>query len=360
MELVGISLARGPLANLKTRCRNKFGMTLRYALIMKKIFITGGHYTPAKAVIDLLINKYQIFYLGRKYAMEDDDAIALEYQSLKSLKSLTYLVLTTGRLQRRFFVNIFQSIKSFFKIFVGLGQSFYYLIKFRPDLVLSFGGYLAAPVVFNSWLFRIPVITHEQTLIPGLSNKVINIFANKMLTGNPIRKEILDLKPVKTSGIFVTGGNQGSHVINMAVKNLFNKYSVILQTGDSKFNDYENFKRDGVYKFLDAKEMAKFLNEADLVISRAGANITTELAYLGKPAILIPIPWSSGNEQMLNAKFLKDAGTAEILEQKDLTGESLLKLVDLMFKNLGKYQHKVPVKTDAAEEIVKECEKLLY
>lgn len=326
----------------------------------KKIFVIGGHYTPAKAVIDLLINKYQIFYLGRKYAMEDDPALALEYQSLNGLKNLTYLVLTTGRLQRKFFVNPVQSIKAFLKIFIGFFQSLYYLLKYRPNLILSFGGYLALPVVICGWLFGIPVLTHEQTKVSGLANRIIAKFAKKVLTGNPIRKEILDLKPVKTSGIFVTGGNQGSHVINMAAKDLFKKYKIVLQTGDSKFNDYETLKRDGVYKFLDAKNMAKFLNEADLVISRAGANIVTELAYLGKPAILIPIPWSSGNEQMLNANFLKNAGTAEILEQKDLTGENLLKLVDFMFANLKKYQHKIPVKTDAAEEIVKECEKLLY
>lgn len=93
---------------------------------MKKIFITGGHYTPARAVIDLLIGKCDLFYVGRKFAMEDDQALALEYQSLNGLKSLTYLVLTTGRLQRRFFINVMQSIKAFLKIFIGLGQSFYY------------------------------------------------------------------------------------------------------------------------------------------------------------------------------------------------------------------------------------------
>ncbi|MEK7565607.1 MAG: glycosyltransferase, partial [Patescibacteria group bacterium] len=110
---------------------------------MKKIFITGGHYTPAKAVIDELLDEYEIFYLGRKYAMEDDDALAFEYLDLRNLSNLIYLELTNGRLQRKFFIKPLQSIKAFLKIFVGFGQSFYWLLKFRPNLVLSFGGYLA-------------------------------------------------------------------------------------------------------------------------------------------------------------------------------------------------------------------------
>jgi UDP-N-acetylglucosamine--N-acetylmuramyl-(pentapeptide) pyrophosphoryl-undecaprenol N-acetylglucosamine transferase len=219
---------------------------------------------------------------------------------------------------------------------------------------MSFGGYLALPVVICAWLLDIPVLTHEQTPVPGLANKIIAKFAKKVLTGIPLRKEILNLRPVKTSGIFVTGGNQGSHVINQASKDLFKKYKVVIQTGDSKNHDYEELLKlnKHTYKFLNALEMAKALNEANLVISRAGANICAELAYLGKPAILIPIPWSSGNEQMLNAKWLNDAGVAEILEQKDLNGKNLLKLADFMFKNLKKYQHVIKVETDAARKIV--------
>ena len=225
---------------------------------------------------------------------------------------------------------------------------------------MSFGGYLALPVVIIAWFLGIPILTHEQTLVSGLANKIISKFAKKTLFGNPIRKEILDLKPVKTSGIFVTGGNQGSHVINLAVKKILNKYQVIHQTGDSKNNDYEDLVKinKNTYKFLNAHDMAKALNEATLVISRAGANITTELAFLGKPAILIPIPWSSGNEQYLNAKKLVDAGTAEILEQKDLTGENLLKLISQMFASLEKYQENASkarklVIPNAAEKIAK-------
>ena len=338
---------------------------------MKKIFITGGHYTPAKAVIDVLLQSkgFQIYYLGRKFAMEDDDALALEYRELSSIPETKYLVLTTGRLQRKFFVNPWQSVKSFFKIFVGFFQSLYFLLRYRPNLVMSFGGYLALPVVIIAWFFGIPILTHEQTPVPGLANKIIARFVEKVLTGNPIRREILNLKPVKsTRTIFITGGNQGAHVINLAIEEiigkLLKKYRVIHQTGDSKYHDYDRLKREGVYKFLTAVEMAKALNEADLVISRSGANITTELAYLGKPAILIPIPWSSENEQMQNAQMLKETGLTEVLEQKDLTGESLLNLIEKMMTNLKSYRAFAPIAKklvvqNAAEVIVGEIKAVL-
>jgi UDP-N-acetylglucosamine--N-acetylmuramyl-(pentapeptide) pyrophosphoryl-undecaprenol N-acetylglucosamine transferase len=328
----------------------------------KKIFVTGGHYTPARAVIDeLLKNKnYEIFYLGRKYAMEDDDALALEYLELSNLSNLKYLELTTGRLQRKFWVNPRQSVKALLKVFTGLIQSFYYLGKFRPNLVMSFGGYLAVPVVIGAWLLGIPVLTHEQTPVRGLANRIIAPFAKKILTGNPLRREILALKfrPQHSRTILVTGGNQGSHVINQAVKTLIKKYPLIIQTGDSRYNDFEELSKlnKNTYKFLTASQMAKALDRAGLVISRAGANICTELAYLGKPAILIPIPWSSGNEQKLNAQWLKEAGIAEILEEKDLNGQTLLSLTKKMFKDLKKYQHPVPLPLDAAGRIVKEIE----
>jgi len=336
---------------------------------MKKIFITGGHYTPAKAVIDLLLdkNEFEIFYLGRKSAMEDDKALALEFIELSSKPKITYLELTTGRLQRNFFVNFNQSVRAFLKIFTGFFQSLYYLVKYRPNLVMSFGGYLAIPVVINAWFFGIPVLTHEQTLAPGLANRLIARFSKKVLTGNPLRREILNLKPVRQSNtIFITGGNQGAHVINVAIEEiidkLLKKYRVIHQTGDSKFEDYERLKREGVFKFLDAQEMADALNAAALVISRSGANITTELAYLGKPAILIPIPWSSGGEQMANAKVLESAGTAEILEQKDLNGQNLLRLIGSMMENLKQYNANAVkarklVELDATEKIVEEISK---
>lgn len=341
---------------------------------MKRIFITGGHFTPAKAVIDKLRQKedWEIFYLGRRYAMEADKAPALEYQELSGLSYLRYLSITTGRLQRKFFVNVGQSLKSLLKIPLGFLQAFWWLLKYRPGVVLSFGGYVAVPVAIGAWFLGIPVLTHEQTFSLGLANRIIRLFAKKVLMGNPLREEFFQVKSRPTNLIFVTGGNQGAHAINLAVEEivaeLSKKYEIIHQTGDSSYRDFERLVKKQnqnytVRKFLNSREMARTLARAKLVISRSGANTITELAYLGKPAILIPIPWSEGSEQEKNAQSLVDLGMAELLPQEGLCGKSLSKMVEKMTDSYDVYQAKALeakqiVIPNAAELIVDELEKV--
>lgn len=338
----------------------------------KKIFITGGHLTPAKAVFEELTG-WEIYYLGRKYAMEDDKAVALEYQQLGDSPNIKYLVITAGRLQRKFFINIGQSVKALLKIPVGFMQSFWWLLRFEPNIVLSFGGYIALPVVINAWLLGIPVITHEQTQTLGLANKIIGLFSQKILRGSILRREILKAKTRTTETIFITGGNQGAHVINVAVEGIINdltkKYQVIHQTGDSSYQDFEKLSANAnknyqVKKFLSSSEMAKTLALAKIVISRSGANTVSELAYLGKPAILTPIPWSSGGEQKKNAQVLVDLGMAEIIVQKNLSGKSLLSVVNKISDNYEPYfnnakKAKSLIDPHAAEKIVAELEKIV-
>lgn len=314
---------------------------------IKKIFITGGHYTPAKAVIDKL-EGWKIFYVGRKYAMEDSNVLALEYQELQHLN---YLCITTGRLQRKFFVNVWQSIRSLLKIPVGFLQSFWWLLRYQPNVILSFGGYVALPIVINAWILDIPVLTHEQTKTIGLANRIIRLFGAKVLdVGVPLRQEILNAKVSKTNTIFVTGGNQGSKIIFDNVKKIIpklSKYKVILN--DKPFR---------------AKEMADNLSEAGIIISRAGANTVSEIAYLGKPAILIPIPWSSGGEQEKNAQELEKLGMAEIINQDNLSEKTLLEAIEKIDKNYDKYwqnakKGKTLVDPHAADKIVEEINVIL-
>ena len=332
---------------------------------MKKIFVTGGHFAPAKAVIDKL-SGWEIFYLGRKYAMEDEKSLALEFLELRNLSNLRYLSVLTGRLQRKFFVNVGQSIKALLKIPWGFIQSFYYLLRYRPDVVLSFGGYVALPVVINAWFLDIPVITHEQTKSLGLANKIIALFAKKTLKFPILRDEILKAKIQNKNLIYITGGNQGSHVINLAIQEIFNKlvkkHQVIHQTGDSSFNDFEKapkIKNYEVKKFLTGEESAKALAEARIIISRGGANTVAEIAFLGKPAIFIPIPWASGNEQEENIRPLVNLGMAEVIPQDQLSGKTLLKAIEKIEKNYDQYftnaqKAKSLIDPFAAEKIVAE------
>jgi len=363
----------------------------------KKIVITGGHLTPALAVIEELKKRgWEIIFLGRKYAAEGVKTPSVESEIIPKM-GIPFYTLAAGRIQRRF--TRF-TIPAILRIPVGFIQAIFYLWRFSPDVVLSFGGYVSAPVVFAGWLLGIPVITHEQTTVKGLATKFNSLFAKKIavswkvnlgdfpkskvvFTGNPIRKDIFKFDQKIWQGlnfekklplVFITGGNQGSHTINMTVGEIISQLvktsNVFHQCGHlNAFGDFEKLEeirnklpddlknRYRVKKYLDGKEMGTLLYKADLVVSRAGANTITELAALGKPCILIPLPWLYQNEQEKNARMLEKVGIAEVLLQKDLSPENLLKLVKKMLKNLSYYQKngskaKKLVSLRAAEKIV--------
>ncbi|MCL4382387.1 MAG: UDP-N-acetylglucosamine--N-acetylmuramyl-(pentapeptide) pyrophosphoryl-undecaprenol N-acetylglucosamine transferase [Patescibacteria group bacterium] len=353
----------------------------------KKIIITGGHLTPALSVLPKLReNGWQIIFLGRKYALEGDKTLSTEYRVIKEL-GIDFVSLTTGRLQRNFSRY---TLSSLLKIPLGLIQSFYYLRKYKPNLILSFGGYLALPVAFAGWFLRIPIVTHEQSAVSGLANDLIAKVADKIClswektttglpagkvvyTGNPLRKEIFtptadnfqNLFNEKLPLVYITGGNLGAHVLNEAMiailPKLLEKYQIIHQCGETKtYEDYEKLlsfvsslpphlqKRYVLKKYIDVKDVGWVLNRADWVISRSGANIVTELAALGKPAILIPLPWAGQNEQLENARLLEKAGTAVIFPQKDLKTENFYKAIELFSKNLDNYR----INARAAQKII--------
>ncbi len=339
-----------------------------------KILITGAHFTPAIAVIEQLkkITKAELIYVGRKTTLEGDKTPSIESKILPPL-GVKFTPIITGRLQRSFSIY---TIISILKIPIGLIHSIYIILSEKPDVILSFGGYVALPIVVIGWLFSIPIIVHEQTLVPGLANQISCLFADKIavsfeksafkgekvvLTGNPIRSEILKInngkrKDKKVPMVLIAGGNQGSHVINLAVERVLSKLMKVAmiyhQTGDSKYQDYERLKdfqsaRYRVFKFIN-EDWAGILAKSDLVISRAGINTLTELAYLGIPALVIPIPYLYQNEQVENAKFFKELGLAEVLPQSKLSGESLLETIKSMLSNLDSLNKKAA----SAKEIV--------
>jgi UDP-N-acetylglucosamine--N-acetylmuramyl-(pentapeptide) pyrophosphoryl-undecaprenol N-acetylglucosamine transferase len=361
---------------------------------MRKIVITGGHLTPAHALINELKKRggWQIYYLGRKYSFEGKKILSAEFRIIPSL-GVKFISITTGRLQRKF---TRYTIFSLLKIPFGFIQSFYYLFKIKPDVICSFGGYVSVPIVIAGFILRIPILTHEQTVVFGLSSKINSFFASKIavsfpeslkyfpkdkvvLTGNPIREEVFKIKKPSFLSpsfskpfIYVTGGNQGSQTINRAIleilKRLLKQCSVIHQCGNL---DYEFVRKSTLnldrrlrsryflIPFVGPEDIGWILNNADLVVSRAGANIICELAALGKPALLIPIPWTYQDEQTKNALFLSKTGLAEILPEKELTGDSLFLKITEMLGSLSKYRKKGAIakkliKKDAAQRIVKE------
>lgn len=348
-----------------------------------KIVIVGGHLSPALAVIEALPKDAEVLFIGRKYVFEGDGTTSLEYETIKernipfTTSNVAFAGVSTGRLQRRFTQH---TIPSLFKIPNGIIRSFFILKSFKPDVVLSFGGYLSIPVGIASYLLSISLVIHEQTLEAGVANKILSILAKKIciswstsykyfpknktvLTGNPMRRfKIYDLRfkiakeDQKLPLIYITGGSAGSHFINALVegclKELLEKFVIIHQTGDAQeYRDFDRLNklnnsfpsrlraRYRIVKFVDPQEVGSILRKSDLVIGRSGINTITELIFFDKPSLLIPLPYSQNNEQVKNALFFRNKGLGEILYQtEDLSSNKLLEVLMKMLDNIDKYR----------------------
>lgn len=379
-----------------------------------KVLITGTHLTPALAVIEELkaYPDIDIVYIGRKYTIEGDRAPSAESQILPSL-GVKFIHLVAGRLRR--FLS-WGTLTSLAKVPVGFIQAFYLVAYERPQVVLSFGGYIGLPVVVAGWLLSIPIIVHEQTLVSGLANKISAFFANKIavsfdpdligirfnrigvdhsypfdknkivLTGNPLRQEILypqkltkDYQQIVAVAkennlpvILVTGGNQGSHVINVTVEQcldqLLKMACLVHQTGDSSFSDYERLAKKETDRYLVKKfiglRIGAVMKNVDLVICRSGANTLLELAYFRVPAITIPLPYLYQNEQLTNARFYEQLGLCQVIPQSQLTANRLLDEVSQAIKHLPLLREKAKnaqdvVIKDAAKRLTQEVLKFL-
>lgn len=333
----------------------------------------GGHFAPLLSVIEAIGKSDEVLVIGRKYGLEGDRAISLEYQTA-SEKNIPFRSITTGRLQRKISKYMLSSL---LKVPIGFFQSIKILRQYRPDVVLSFGGYVSVPVVLSAFLLRIPIVVHEQTLSVGLSNKIASFLAKKIcvswtesakffnkkkivITGNPIKREIIDSKRLKTEKkvlpvLYITGGSLGSHAINALIegclKYLLEKYVIYHQTGDAqKFQDYERLnayrltlekaqqERYHIMKFLNPQMYGNILSLSDMIIGRAGISTITELLFMKKPALLIPLPYSQKNEQMKNALLMKGVGLAEIYEQGSLTPDVLYNAITTMMEKLLVYK----------------------
>lgn len=338
-----------------------------------RIVLCGGHLTPALALLEGFQAKkdLEIFFFGRKHSTEGNKNLSAEYRQLGS-KKLKFVEITAGRFQRKFTKY---TIPSLAKIPIGFIQSFVQLLIIRPKVVVAFGGYLSLPVVFCAWLLGIDSIIHEQSSYPGLANRINAIFAKKIfltwpqtqqyfpknkseVTGNLTSSSItsthakdknLDKFLQKSTNIiFVTGGNQGSHFLNVLTRDLalrLKVFSILHQVGTANYkSDMEKSKRIKsanymAVDYLDSENIGAAYNNAQLVIARSGANTVWDLAQLAKVAILIPLPISASDEQAKNAQILETAGSALVIPQKEATVDKIEEAIDKISKNLN--SHKV-------------------
>lgn len=354
-----------------------------------KLLITGGHITPALAIIDEVLNKkhsdIDIIFVGRKHTSLSRKEISLEYQEIHSRK-IRFIDLEAGRLTRILSLKIF---KNLLKLPKGYVQAFKILRKEKPDIILTFGSYIGLPIAICGWLLSIPVYVHEQAVHPGLANQLIGQFASQIfvsfpesreffdkkktvVSGNPVRKQIFEVikKPLSITKslpvIYITGGSLGSHSINKLIKpilrSLLKHYFVIHQTGNvAEYHDYDTFKeikhklpadlrqRYFLKTHFLSDEIGYIYSVADLVIGRSGANTFFELVALHKPAIFIPLPWSANREQQKHAEIFRAAGTGEVFDQEGDSQNFLGMIINIVdnihsykenFKNLDElYKH---------------------
>ncbi len=326
-----------------------------------RVVITGGHHSSALPVISELQALHpdlEIYWLGHKYSMRGNKNPTLEYQEITAM-GISFYELKAGKFYKTY------NIGRLLKIPYGFFQAFYYLIKLKPDVILSFGGYLAVPVVLAGWVLRIPAVTHEQTVVAGYANKLIARFAKRIFvswddsckffpkskvfyTGLPLRSALFevrsnefDINPALPT-IYITAGKTGSHSINMVVKEIQHKLleicNVIHQCGDhSQFNDYELLTKNlagktfpgklFVRKFVYEDNIGEVFAKASVFVSRSGAHTTKEILTFKKKAVLIPIPWVSHNEQYENAKVAVKEGLAVIVDEPNLTPSLLLEAI---------------------------------
>ena len=352
---------------------------------------TGGHIFPLITVAKKIKEKYdpsaEFLYLGLKGRLE---RAVMQENGIKT----KYVM--SGKVRRYFSLNNFFDI---FKLPIGIIQSLWHLLWYMPDVVFSKGGYASIPIVFAAWIYRIPVLTHESDSIPGIANRIIGKFSDKIavsyprakryfvekktyLTGNPIREELLNgskeecLKKFNLSEsrpiVLVLGGSQGAQKINLAIANALNELlkitQIIHQTGEGNYKETIHYSRETGVKegrrgycpvpFLGVDDLKDALAGADIVISRAGAGSIAEIAANGKPAILIPLKNSANNHQNMNAFALSEVGGAIVLEENNL-GEHILKqkiekilndneLRQRLSENIKKFYH--PEATDKIVE----------
>ena len=363
-----------------------------------KILITGGHLTPALAFIEFIKQNNttdQVIFFGREYSKKDKQQISQEKTETEKLGAI-FIPFNSVKLSKNTIVAKISSLPLLlFRICVAIVL----LSKEKPDLFISFGGYLAVPVAIACWIMRVPIITHEQTRTVGVANTIISRFANIVaisykesaayfpkqkvkLTGNLIRNSILQSskklptwirkKPAKPL-LYITGGSQGSEIINTTVsqilKPLLKDWCIIHQCG--KPNGKTNYKKEltriknqlskinqenyHIVEWVEAEELAWIYSNAKGIISRAGANTTEEVAINKIPAILIPLPFSHNDEQLKNAQALSQKKQAILLEQKNLNPEVLLEASKLLQKYHRKFSRNLELFSKT-----KDSEKKLY
>jgi len=320
---------------------------------------TGGHLFPGIAVaqaIERINPDAKILFVGTSAPFEINTLEKYGYLH----KSIFSKPVKGG--------NLFSKAFSTSVILFSIIQSMCIMKNFKPDFVLGVGGFSSFAVVVSAWILRIPTAIQEQNAFPGLTNRLLSRFAKTIFTsfedtkgfynnpktkyvGNPVRKTntVVQAERLNSNNfdskkvtILVTGGSQGATSINMAFTDALklmndpSRFNIIHQTGlkDEK-EMLEKYKTMGIKATIKAffHDMPQIQDEADLIITRAGAGAISELCIKGLPAILIPFPHAADDHQTHNAAALEKKNAAVMIKEKNLTGEKLKNTMKELIEN---------------------------
>lgn len=380
---------------------------------------TGGHIYPGIAIANELLrlkSDLEIIFVGGKGRLES---------KVIPRHNFSFIPISVAGFPRRPTWRWFQVIS---KVLFSIADSFRLLGELKPKAVIGTGGYVCGPVLLAASLMKIPTLIQEQNAFPGLTNRLLGRWVDEIhvsfeeaaeyfnadkvrVTGNPIRREIRILSEAKASTrmfatfglrsgkktVFVMGGSQGAHPINVAMVEALNhlvdrklktstneingnkefqlepfaaKLQIIHQTGQ---DDYELVKSEYTKRETKITSLVQPYFEnipqiyalADLMVCRTGAMTIAEITAYGLPAILIPYPHSTADHQRINAQAMASKGAAIIINDAELTGEILAqKLIDLLFNEPRLGQMAAASKSlgrpNAAEEIAQAILKLAF
>ena len=333
---------------------------------MTRYFITGGgtggHIYPAIAIADYLKNDGEIFYVGNPRNLEFD---------IVKQKGYKFLPVSVQGMPRKACLDLLKwSIQLGFAVVKG----FYYILKYKPDVIFGTGGYVSAPVLIAAAVLKTPFVMHDCDAQPGLVTRYLSPYAsgvslafecaqnfinneNCYITGNPLRdgfKKLSKQEARRTLGLedkltlCIMGGSQGAKSINSAsveiLKTLSQKYNmqIIFQTGKKKFSaveerlavlypEYANDKNIIIKPYFD--DMVSVLKASDIAVSRAGSLSISELCASGIAPIFVPYPHAAADHQRKNARFMEEKGAGIYIEDDEITPDILLDTIEALIDN---------------------------
>lgn len=328
---------------------------------------TAGHVVPALAIGRALAARGHdpstVRFVGSKRGVEGRMVTAAGFP----------VTLLPGRgLARRLTVENVGALVGFVSAFV---QAFVLLARWRPKVVVSMGGYASAPCAVAAALLRIPVVVSEQNALPTATHRMVGRVAvasavpfegtplpRAVVTGNPVRSEVLALDPspagraearanlgLPLQGVLIaaTGGSLGARTINEAVAGLCARWPgpqpiVVHHVVGRRDWEWASAQPPSANPLVDHRlveyeeRMPELLAAADLVISRAGGSIVSELAVVGRASVLVPLPIAPYDHQAFNARVLERAGGAVMLRDHDVTAERLIAEIVPLVEEPGK------------------------